>query len=56
MPDQPNILSFLSEPDPLIRARLGSSPNSELRAGLTGLVLIFLKDQEGVPYCGSCAY
>jgi hypothetical protein len=44
--------SFLSEPDPLIRAgpgrariepgyvRLGPGPNSGLRAGLAGLVLI----------------
>jgi hypothetical protein len=32
--------SFLSEPDPLIRAGLGPGPNSGLRAGLAGLVLI----------------
>jgi hypothetical protein len=48
----PTVPSFLSEPGPLIRTRpaqariepghvgLGSSPNSGLRARLTGLVLI----------------
>jgi hypothetical protein len=49
---QPTVPSFLSEPGPLIRAglaqariepgcvELGPGPNSELRAGLAGLVLI----------------
>jgi hypothetical protein len=52
MPGWLTVLSFLSEPSPLIRARLarahiepghgglGSGPNSGLRAGLAGLVLI----------------
>jgi hypothetical protein len=52
VPGQPTVLSILSGPNLLIcagparvriepgRAGLGSGPNSGLRAGLTGLVLI----------------
>jgi hypothetical protein len=52
VPGYPTVPSFLSEPNPLIRvgparariepgcAGLGPDPNSGLRAGLAGLVLI----------------
>jgi hypothetical protein len=48
------MLSFLSGSDPLIRAGLGSGPNSGLRAGLTGLVLFFERSGERPLLWASC--